>query len=136
MTAQLLSDLDANLKLLYLAAIRQRYGEQAQVAAQEGWPYERYLADLVAAEIERRTRNRLQRRIQEARFPLTKELADFVFDQVPQLNRQQVLALAQGGYLAQAESILLVGNPGLGKPQPIHCPYRCDIFFRADCHGC
>ena len=59
--------------------------------------------------------NRRQRRIKEAHFPLLKELADFDFACVPQLNRQQVLELAQGHYLDQAETVLLVGNPGLGK---------------------
>jgi hypothetical protein len=47
---------------------------------------------------------------------------------VPQLNRQQVLELAQGHYLAQAETVLLVGNPGLGKPQPTQYPYRYDVY--------
>ena len=34
---------------------------------------------------------------------------------MPSLNKQQVLELAQGGYIRQAEPILMVGNPGLGK---------------------
>ncbi len=33
----------------------------------------------------------------------------------PSVSKQQVLELAQGGYVRQAESILMVGNPGLGK---------------------
>ena len=42
-------------------------------------------------------------------------MSDFDFDRIPQLNKQQILALASGGYLAQAEPVVLVGNPGLGK---------------------
>jgi len=34
---------------------------------------------------------------------------------VPHLNKQAILELAQGHYIAKAEPILLVGNPGLGK---------------------
>ena len=34
---------------------------------------------------------------------------------MPSLNKQLVLELAQGGYIRQAEPILMVGNPGLGK---------------------
>jgi len=44
-----------------------------------------------------------------------KELADFDFSLIPQLNKQRVLDLARGEYIAQAEPILMVGAPGLGK---------------------
>ena len=107
--------LDAQLKTLHLAALLQEYQPQAQAAAQAGWAYEVYLAQLIQQETDRRFRNRRRRRIKEARFPLLKELADFDFNAIPQLNRQQIMGLAQGGYLQQKESILLVGNPGLGK---------------------
>jgi DNA replication protein DnaC len=92
-----------------------QYRELAQQAAQANWPYEIYLAQLIEEEVERRTRNRRQRRIKEARFPLVKELAEFEWDAIPELNKARILELAQGDYLEQAESILLVGNPGLGK---------------------
>lgn len=107
--------LEGHLKQLHLTAILERYAEEAQVASQQRWPYERYLAALVEEEVARRSRNRRQRRIQEAHLPLLKELADFDFAQLPQLNQQKVMTLAQGHYLQEAESILLVGNPGLGK---------------------
>lgn len=109
------SSLESQLKTLHLAAILERYQETAQEAAHKEWSYISYLAHLVHEESARRTRNRLQRRIQEAHFPLLKELADFDFAAIPSLKRQLVLELAQGHYLGRAESILLVGNPGLGK---------------------
>ncbi len=86
-----LNSLDAHLKTLHLAAILQHYRARAQAASEEGWPYETYLATLVQEEVDRRTQNRLQRRIKEARFPLRKELADFDFAALPQLNKQKVL---------------------------------------------
>lgn len=107
--------LEEQLQQLHLAALLRHYQPQAQVAAEAGWPYEAYLADLIQQEMDRRERNRRQRRIKEARFPLHKELADFDFAAVPQLNRHKVMELAQGHYMEQAESVLLVGNPGLGK---------------------
>ncbi|MDP2661113.1 MAG: ATP-binding protein, partial [Dehalococcoidia bacterium] len=103
--------LEENLKQLHLAAMLDHYQEQAQAAVQNRWPYETYLTTLVEEEMERRTHNRLQRRIQEARFPLHKEVVDFDFDQIPHLNQQKLLALAQGDYLQVAESILMVVNP-------------------------
>jgi DNA replication protein DnaC len=107
--------LEAQLQLLQLTALRQQYRAQAQAATAAGWPYEAYLAYLIQHEVDRRTRNRRQRRIKDAHFPLLKELADFDFALLPQLNRQKVLELAQGHYLDHAEAVLLVGNPGLGK---------------------
>ena len=74
-----------------------------------------YLAGLLQQEVDRRLRNRRQRRIKDARFPLRKELVDFEFAAIPQLNQQKVMELAQGDYLDQAESVLMVGSPGLGK---------------------
>ena len=107
--------LEEQLQQLQLAALHQHYRTQAQAATQEGWPYEAYLATLIQQEVDRRFGNRRQRRIKDAHFPLLKELADFDFTLLPQLNRQKVLELAQGHYLAQAETVLFVGNPGLGK---------------------
>ena len=109
------AQLDAQLKTLHLTALLHEYQPQAAAAAQDGWSYEAYLAGLIEQESDRRFRNRRQRRIKEARFPLLKELADFDFDAIPQLNRRQILDLAQGRYLHQAESVIFVGNPGLGK---------------------
>jgi DNA replication protein DnaC len=107
--------LEEHLQQLQLAAVHQHYRSQAQAATLAGWPYEAYLAALMQQEVDRRFGNRRQRRIKDAHFPLHKELADFDFALLPQLNRQQVLELAQGHYLDQAETVLLVGNPGLGK---------------------
>ena len=56
-----------------------------------------------------------RQRIKSARFPALKELADFDFSAIPQLNKQRVLDLARGEYLTKKEPIILVGNPGLGK---------------------
>jgi hypothetical protein len=107
--------LEEQLQQLQLAALQQHYRTQAQAATQEGWSYEAYLAALIQQEVDRRFGNRRQRRIKDAHFPLLKELADFDFTLLPQLNRQKVLELAQGHYLAQAETVLFVGNPGWGK---------------------
>jgi DNA replication protein DnaC len=107
--------LEEQLSHLQLAAVRQHYQAQAQMATQAGWTYEAYLAALIQQETDRRFSNRRQRRIKDAHFPLLKELADFDFALLPQLNRQKVVELAQGHYLEKAETVLFVGNPGLGK---------------------
>lgn len=107
--------LEQQLRELHLGAIRDQYIPLARRAAQSNWSYETYLAHLIDQENSRRTRNRRIRRIKEAKFPLLKELADFDFTVIPQLNKQRILALAEGAYLEQAEPVICVGAPGLGK---------------------
>jgi DNA replication protein DnaC len=107
--------LEEQLTGLHMAAVQEQYRPLAQEAAQRNWSYEAYLAELIALETERRTRNRHVRRIKEAKFPLLKELADFDFEAIPRLNKRQIWALTEGAYLATAAPVILVGNPGLGK---------------------
>ena len=109
------AQLHTHLRTLHLTAVAEQYRPLAHDAAQAEWTYEGYLATLIAEEIDRRTRNRRQRRIKEARFPLRKELADFDFDQIPALNKSMILALTQGTYLDAAHSAIFVGGAGLGK---------------------
>lgn len=115
MSAPSTQHLEQQLRQLYLTAILRQYQTDAKTAAQDGWTYEAYLAGLLQQEVDRRFRNRRQRRIKEAHFPLRKELVDFDFTAIPQLNQHKVMELAQGDYLDQAESVLMVGGPGLGK---------------------
>jgi DNA replication protein DnaC len=107
--------LETYLKQLRLPTFLRHYRQFAQDAAQANLSYDRYLLALAEQEIAQRERSRQIQRIKAARFPLLKELADFDFSCLPGLNKQRVLELAQGDYLRKAESILLVGNPGLGK---------------------
>ena len=55
-----------------------------------------------------------------AKFPVLKDLDSFDFSAVGGISQARVVQLAQGDYLANQESIILVGNPGLGKPRSNH----------------
>jgi DNA replication protein DnaC len=107
--------LETHLKQLRLMTFLQNYRKFAEDAARANLGYDRYLLALVEQEVAQREGNRKVRRIKAARFPVLKELADFDFSCVPSLSKQRVLELARGSYLDKAESVLLVGNPGLGK---------------------
>lgn len=113
MSANLL--LESHLKSLRLATFRQQYRQVAEDAARHNLDYERYLLALAEQEVAQRLLNSQQQRIKAARFPVLKELADFDFSLIPQLNKQRVLDLARGEYIARAEPIIMVGQPGLGK---------------------
>jgi len=113
MSADLL--LESHLKSLRLATFRQQYRQVAEDAARNNLSYERYLLALAEQEVAQRLINSQQQRIKAARFPVLKELADFDFSLIPHLNKQRVLDLARGEYIAHAEPIIMVGQPGLGK---------------------
>ena len=113
MTENLL--LDTYLKQLRLPIFLKNWHKFAEDAAQANLSYDRYLQSLAEQEIAQREKNREERRIKAARFPVLKELADFDFSCVSSLNKLQVLDLARSSYIQKAEAILMVGNPGLGK---------------------
>ena len=107
--------LEIALRHLKLPAFVQHYERFADDAASANLSYDRYLQALADQEVSRREVVRQRRCLQHAGFPVLKTLADFDWHVIPQLNRAQILELAQGAYLSRAETIILVGNPGLGK---------------------
>jgi len=107
--------LETYLKKLRLPTFLHNYAKFAEDAARESLSYDRFLLALAEQEVLQRQENQRQRCIRNARFPVHKELADFDFSCVSNLSKQRVLDLARGAYIDQAEPIILVGNPGLGK---------------------
>lgn len=74
-----------------------------------------YLVELLEAEHEERWHRRAARRTKEANFPLVKTLEGFDFKRAPQLPESRIRRLFDGEYIAKAEPILLMGEPGTGK---------------------
>ena len=107
--------LETYLRQLRLPAVASNYRSFAADAAQKQLDYPRYLLALVELEIQTRAQNRIQRRVKEARFPVLKELADFDFSALPSLNQARILDLARGAYIPKHETLIFIGNPGLGK---------------------
>ena len=107
--------LETYLRQLRLPTFLANYASFAEDAARSNHDHVRYLQALAEVEVVQREQNRIARRVKAARFPALKELADFDFSAIPALDKARVLDLARGEYLARRETILLVGNPGLGK---------------------
>jgi DNA replication protein DnaC len=107
--------LDNYLHQLKLPTFVKNYSSFAVDAANNQLDYPRYLLALAEQEITKRQQNVLTDRMKAAHFPIAKELADFDFSAIPTFNKAQVLDLARGEYIRQKESIVLIGNPGLGK---------------------
>jgi len=133
--------LEGHLKQLRLSTFIQNYAAFAQDAARENRSCEEFLLALAQQETAQRDLNAQRQRIKGARFPVIKELADFDFSAVPKLNKQRLLTLAQGEYIARKEPIILVGNPGLGKTHiatglgMAACRQRERVRFLRPCSG-
>lgn len=107
--------LETYLRQLYLSSFIRHHEELATEAAQSNQSYSHYLLALAEQEVLERHARRRNRRLKEAKIPIIKDLASFDFTAIPQLNAQKIRQLAQGEYIDQAEPIILVGSPGLGK---------------------
>jgi DNA replication protein DnaC len=108
--------LEAYLKEFHLSTFQHNCEGYAEEAAQSGQSYLRYLLALCEQESQARANQRKNRRIKEAQFPQLKELREFDFNLVPSLNPRRILELSlDSSYISQAQPIILVGNPGLGK---------------------
>jgi DNA replication protein DnaC len=83
-------------------------------ARDAGWTHEDYLAAVLDREVAARNASGAQPRIPAAGFPVRKTLEDFDWDAQPAV-RQQVAALASGGFLTEARNIVLLGPAGTGK---------------------
>lgn len=106
---------EAHARELHLPAIRQRFRAlQAEATREQQTPLA-YLAALLEAEVTERAERRERRRLNEARFPIFKELDEFRFQDNPGVPQATIAALAEGSWIDDRESIIFLGESGTGK---------------------
>jgi DNA replication protein DnaC len=103
--------LSAALKAPRIIEAVTRLADQARDA---GWTHEDYLAAVLEREVSARNASGAELRIRAAGFGARKTIEDFDWDVQPAI-RQQVGALASGGFLTEARNVVLLGPPGTGK---------------------
>ena len=86
----------------------------ADHARDSGWTHEEYLAAVLDREVAARNASGAQLRIRAAGFGARKTIEEFDWDTQPAV-RQQIAALASGGFLTEARNVVLLGPPGTGK---------------------
>lgn len=100
---------------LHLPTIRTEAVRIAEIAAREQQSHLAFLAEVLSAEVDDRTERRRARRLNDAKFPRIKRLADFDVDAVPGISAGTLGHLAAGGYLDAGEPVVLLGDSGTGK---------------------
>jgi DNA replication protein DnaC len=100
---------------LKLPAVGRDAVRLANEACRQGTAHLNYLVQLLEIEHRERDARRTARGLKEAGFPLVKTLEGFDFKRAPHLSEVRIRELAVGHYINQAESIILLGEPGTGK---------------------
>ena len=107
--------IDSACRVLRLPTIRAQFAELASAAAREQMTYLSFLAELMIAECDDRTRRRAERRIRAAAFPRTKTLGDFDFGANPAIDPATIHTLAVCDWVAKGQPLCLIGDSGTGK---------------------
>ena len=114
-TAALEALIEAHAIELKLPTVKARFRQMAAEATREQQTPVAYLAALLEAEMHERAERRERRRLIDARFPLLKRLEEFRFADNPKIPQATIAALAEGSWIDDRDSIVLVGDSGTGK---------------------
>ena len=86
-----------------------------EAAAKRELSYSDFLEELLAAELAGKQDRNTTMRVRMAHFPFEKALETFDFKFQPSLDPKIVRELATSRFIANAENVLLLGPPGVGK---------------------
>ena len=104
-----------HFKTLKLPTFAREYEKVGIECAREGVDYARYLLRLCELECIDREQRNTERRIRQAKFPVTKSLDTFDFAAIPGLNKPRVLELMRCEWIDKRENIIALGPSGVGK---------------------
>lgn len=105
----------AACRALALPTVRNQAIGIADAAAKQRLSHKAFLAEVLTAECDERDARRRIRRVNEAKFPRTKRLADFDADALPNLPPATLAHLAGGAWIDTGQPLVLLGDSGTGK---------------------
>ena len=114
-----------NFERLDLLRIRDYFPNYQEVVNLEAIPFIEPLLELTNREPAFRSDSKVERAVENTRFPITRSLKDFDFYFQPIINQQETLDLQHMGFLEKSENIIFIGNSGVGRlPQHGSLPSR------------
>lgn len=102
----------------------------AAICKEDRSDYPTYLLRLTERELLERETRAAERRVKDARFPVTKTIDTFDFKAQPSINEPLVRELLRGEFIDKRENVLLIGNSGTGKTH-----LACALAFSACMQG-
>ena len=103
------------LNRLKLTAIRDQIDSLVDEAARRELTVREALSLLCEREIARKDERRIEMSIGLARFAFVRDLDGFDFAAQPSIDKKQIREIAGGRFIANAEVVMLMGPPGVGK---------------------
>jgi DNA replication protein DnaC len=99
---------------LKLYGMKAAYDETLSVAVKRQHEPQRFVGDLLKAEISEKQARSIKYQLTTAKLPLAKDVDDFAFTGTP-INEALIRDLAAGAFLVQQRNVVLVGGTGTGK---------------------
>ncbi|HEY7581677.1 MAG TPA: IS21-like element helper ATPase IstB [Acetobacteraceae bacterium] len=99
---------------LKLFGMKGAYDEALAIAIKRKHEPQRFVGDLLKAEISEKQARSIRYQMTIAKLPLAKDLDDFAFKGTP-VNENLVRDLAGGNFVVQQRNVVLVGGTGTGK---------------------
>ena len=99
---------------LKLYGMKAAYDETLATALKRKHEPQRFVGDLLRAEISEKQARSIKYQLTIAKLPLAKDVDDFAFKDTP-INEALVRDLAGGGFIAQQRNVVFVGGTGTGK---------------------
>ena len=99
---------------LKLFGMKTAYDETLATAIKRKHEPQRFVGDLLKAEISEKQARSIRYQMTIAKLPLAKDIDDFAFKGTP-INEGLVRDLAGGNFIAQQRNLVLVGGTGTGK---------------------
>jgi DNA replication protein DnaC len=99
---------------LKLYGMKAAYDETLSVAVKRQHEPQRFVGDLLKAEISEKQARSIKYQLTTAKLPLAKVVDGFAFAGTP-INEALIRDLAAGAFLAQQRNVVLVGGTGTGK---------------------
>ena len=101
---------------LRLEGMRSAYDEILAVGQKHGYTAEKMLLSLLEAESAERAGRSLRYRLNQAKFPIQKEVEQYDFNfKAGQVNESQIKLLCEGKFLESHTNVIFVGGSGSGK---------------------
>ena len=108
-------ELEGMLTRLKLTAIRDQLDTLLDQASRADMTLREALTMLCAAEVARKDERRIQMGMSIAKFPCVRTLEGFEFEAQPSIDPKLVRELATSRWVANGDTVLLLGPPGVGK---------------------
>ena len=105
----------AMLNRLKLTAIRDQLDSLIDEAGGRELTIREALTLFCEREIASKDERRIEMSVKLARFPFVRDLDGFDFAAQPSLDKKQIREIATGRFIANAEVVMLLGPPGVGK---------------------